>query len=421
MKRDFQPIEDCLSQDRRWLVIEGIDPAEASDLFAHFREKDARVQWALVEQLRQGDTVLEWKVNPPPLVVVDALHCTDSQSLAASLKFFLKDFPQTQFIFLVPASIGNIAIASYYGKGATLFGESLSSVDIGRADGDLLRHAHKLVPAYGMKDLVLGPVTALKLREALSYVRTKGFCEDDWGFRKRHSRGHGVTVLFHGASGTGKTMAAEAVAAELGLPLYQVDLSSLVSKWVGETEKNLKAVFRAAEGVKGILLFDEGDALFGNRTDVKSSQDRYGNMEVNYLLQEVERFNGVLLLSTNHFNNMDPAFLRRFTYTITFGAPVQEQRRTIWERNVPREMPLAQDVDFNHLAQFGLTGGNIKNCIRHAAARAAAAKGSQVKQEDFLWSIKRELQKHDLEISRETVGEEFWRRVAPDWEFRAGS
>jgi SpoVK/Ycf46/Vps4 family AAA+-type ATPase len=213
-------------------------------------------------------------------------------------------------------------------------------------------------------------------------------------------------------------MAAEVMAAELGLPLYQVDLSSLVSKWVGETEKNLRAVFRAAEGVKGILLFDEGDALFGNRTDVKNSQDRYGNMEVNYLLQEVERFNGVAVLSTNHFNNMDPAFLRRFTYTIVFGPPVMAQRERIWERNTPAKMPLAADVKVKHLAEFVLTGGSIKNCIRQAAARAAARNAAAVAHEDFLWAIKRELQKHDIDLSREMVGEEYWKRVAPEWEFR---
>jgi SpoVK/Ycf46/Vps4 family AAA+-type ATPase len=299
-----------------------------------------------------------------------------------------------------------------------LFGESLSLADIGRADADLLRHAHKLEPAYQLRDLVLGPVTSLKLNEAIRYIQTKSFCEENWGFRKRHSRGHGVTVLFHGVSGTGKTMAAEAMASELSLPLYQVDLSSLVSKWVGETEKNLKAVFKAAEGVRGILLFDEGDALFSTRTEIKSSQDRNSNMEVNYLLQEIERFSGILLLSTNHFNNMDPAFLRRFTYTITFGAPVQSQRRAIWQTNLPAELPLDENVDIGHLSHFDLTGGDIRNCIRQAAARAAARKANAVLHEDFLWAIKREMQKHDLEIERELVGEKFWRKIAPEWEFK---
>jgi SpoVK/Ycf46/Vps4 family AAA+-type ATPase len=208
------------------------------------------------------------------------------------------------------------------------------------------------------------------------------------------------------------------MASELSLPLYQVDLSSLVSKWVGETEKNLKAVFKAAEGVRGILLFDEGDALFSTRTEIKSSQDRNSNMEVNYLLQEIERFSGILLLSTNHFNNMDPAFLRRFTYTITFGAPVQSQRRAIWQTNLPAELPLDENVDIGHLSHFDLTGGDIRNCIRQAAARAAARKANAVLHEDFLWAIKREMQKHDLEIERELVGEKFWRKIAPEWEFK---
>jgi len=124
----------------------------------------------------------------------------------------------------------------------------------------------------------------------------------------------------------------------------------------------------------------------------------------------------VAVLSTNHFNNMDAAFLRRFTYTITFGAPVAAQRKAIWERNMPRKMPVGDDVDVEQLAQFGLTGGSIKNCIRHAAARAASQKAKTVDQEAFLWSIKRELQKHDLDLSRELVGELYWRKVAPEWE-----
>ena len=153
-------------------------------------------------------------------------------------------------------------------------------------------------------------------------------------------------------------MCAEAIASEVGLPLYQVDLSSVVSKWVGETEKNLKSIFRAAQGVQSILLFDEGDAIFGQRTEVKGSQDRYGNLEVNYLLQEMEAFDGIIILSTNHEKNLDEAFLRRFTYSMVFGLPSEKARESIWRVNVPKKLPLGADVDFTHLAQFTLSGGN---------------------------------------------------------------
>ncbi len=416
MVAPFHSIQQALSSGARWVVLEGGDPSASQSLFEAVRGWDATAQWVLLEESRSEDLRMEWRPGSPKLVVVDALHC--GTEMATSIKRFLKTYPSQQFVFLLPATSARLELPSFYGKGTFLFGENLSEAGSeAQADGELLRHARKLKPTYAIDDLVLGPLTQLKFDEALSYIRSKKFCEDTWGFRKRHSRGHGVTVLFHGASGTGKTMAAEVLAAELQMPLYQVDLSALVSKWVGETEKNLKAVFRAAEGVRGILLFDEADAIFGSRSDVKNAQDRYANMEVNYLLQEMERFNGILLLSTNHFNHMDPAFLRRFSYTLTFGAPVTEQRQRIWERNVPAELPLAENVCFAHLSEFGLTGGSIKNCIRLAAGRAAANAQTQVGQEDFLWAIKRELQKHDLELSRETVGEMYWKKVAPEWEF----
>ncbi len=416
MPTSFKPIQQALAKGARWIVLEGIDPSVSNALFEEARRWDASAQWALLEESRSEDLRMEWRTSTPKLLLVDGLHCTGDVS--APIKQFLKTYRSQRFLFLLPPTTSRLDLPSFYGRGAFLFGEGFSEAGTeAQADGELLRHARRLQPTYALDDLILGPLTRLKFDEALAYIRTKKRCEEEWGFRKRHSRGHGVTVLFHGASGTGKTMAAEVLANELKMPLYQVDLSALVSKWVGETEKNLRSVFRAAEGVRGVLLFDEADALFGTRTDVKSQGDRHGNMEVNYLLQEIERFNGVLLLSTNHFNNMDSAFLRRFSYTLTFGAPVAEQRKLIWERNVPKELPLAEDVCFTHLSQFGLTGGSIKNSIRLAAGRAASHAKKQVSQEDMLWAIKRELQKHDLELSRETVGEQYWKRVAPEWEF----
>jgi adenosyl cobinamide kinase/adenosyl cobinamide phosphate guanylyltransferase len=411
---DFTQVFKRFEAGDPWLVLDGFSPEQTLELeqaaSAHF----SRVQWVLFEETRSSDLELAWARQAPECVLVDCLHHATSETVQAGVKALLHRFRDVRFVFLTN---GFPELPSYYGKGTYLSGDGLVPLaQAGRADKDLLKHSHRLIPTYTMADLVLGPVTQLKIQEALAFVRTKEQCEELWGFRQRHSRGHSVTILFHGASGTGKTMAAEAMASELGLPLYQVDLSAIVSKYVGETEKNLKTIFKAAEGVKGILLFDEGDALFGSRTDVKSSQDRFANMEVNYLLQEIERFNGVLLLSTNFFNNMDAAFLRRFSYTITFGAPVLVQRKEIWKRNIPASLPLAADVSWDHLARFGLTGGSIKNCIRHAAARAAGFNKTQVGQEDFLWSIKRELQKHDLEIERETVGEQYWRKVAPEWE-----
>jgi SpoVK/Ycf46/Vps4 family AAA+-type ATPase len=287
----------------------------------------------------------------------------------------------------------------------------------GADDSRLRRFARKVEPKYGTEQLVLGPVTAAKFREALDFMRTKEFCEEEWGFKEKHSRGHGITVLFHGESGTGKTMAAEVIAHTLKRPLYQIDLSSVFSKWVGETEKNLRAVFEAASGVNGVLLFDEGDALFGARSSGGgSAQDRYGNLEVNFLLQELEAFNGISVISTNHFKNLDSAFLRRFSFSITFQQPTPELREKIWRANVPAKMPLAENVDFKHLSLFAMSGGSVRNCIREAAATAAAKKASEVTHEDFLRAIKRECQKFEREFPRELVGEVYWRKVSPEWE-----
>ncbi len=413
----FEAIAKAFKAGKRWVAVEGLVASDAAPLFEFVRKIDSNTQWALLDDSKSAELRLDFKDFRPKVMVVDGLHWSDAVATVTAIKVFLKSFPTVQFVFLTPASIGQLEIPSYYGEGLIIFGESLNPESgSGRADSELLRLASRLTPTYGASDLVLGPITALKFQEALSYIRTKAKVENEWGFRKRHSRGHGVTVLLHGASGTGKTMAAEVLAAEMDLPLYQVELSSIVSKWVGETEKNLRAVFRAAEGVRGILLFDEGDALFGTRTDVASSQDRHSNMEVNFLLQEIERFNGILVLSTNQFKDMDPAFLRRFTYSITFGAPDEQQRKTIWERNLPAELPVSPDFNLGHLSQFELSGGNIKNCIRHAAARAASLKHHKVLHEDFLWAVKRECQKQGMDFTRELVGEKYWRRVGPEWE-----
>jgi len=417
MPARFGFLNEILSAEsgRRVVVLDGFSPAETRLLYDALTPPPARGAWILPEQATDGDLPYLLKEAKGEWVIVDALHHTELSQLQLQLKRLLPRLPEKRFIVLGNGNLGQLSLPSYYGEMAYHRcgpGGTASAAD----DRNLLQHARRLHPKYGLGDLVLGPRSTLKLQEAISFVRTKEFCENEWGFRKRHSRGHGVTLLFHGESGTGKTMAAEVMAKELGRTLYQVDLSSIVSKWVGETEKNLKSIFAAAEGLPCILLFDEGDAIFGTRTEVKGTQDRYGNLEVNYLLQEIETFNGVIVLSTNHVKNMDAAFLRRFTFCMTFGRPSFDQRKKIWGTNLPPELPLATDVDFDQLGQFGMTGGNIKNCIRDAAARAAGRGKNGVSQEDFLWAIKRELQKYDRELSREQVGEEYWRKVAPEWE-----
>lgn len=221
----------------------------------------------------------------------------------------------------------------------------------------------------------------------------------EWGFGRRMSRGVGVTALFSGASGTGKTLAAEIIAAELGVDLYRVDLAGVVSKYIGETEKNLDRIFAAAENANGVLLFDEADALFGKRSEVRDSHDRYANIEISYLLQKMEQFDGVAILTTNLRGNLDDAFVRRLAFAVLFPFPDAASRRRIWEGAFPAQVPLAADVDLSMLSErFKLSGGNIANIVLAAAFRAAA-RDAPVDQADLLHATRREYQKLGKELT----------------------
>jgi len=199
---------------------------------------------------------------------------------------------------------------------------------------------------------------------------------DDWGFAERSSRGLGTTSLFAGASGTGKTFAAEVIAHDLDLDLLHVDLSQVMSKYIGETEKNLSSVFDAAEQGSAVLLFDEADTLFGRRSEVKDSHDRYANLEVGYLLQRMEEFRGLAILTTNARGALDPAFLRRLHAVVTFPYPDLAARARLWRTAFPPGTPTA-DVDLDALAQADVPGGSIAAAAL-TAAYLAAGQGSQV-------------------------------------------
>jgi SpoVK/Ycf46/Vps4 family AAA+-type ATPase len=196
----------------------------------------------------------------------------------------------------------------------------------------------------------------------------------DWGFNRRISLGKGLTALFAGPPGTGKTMAAEVIAGELGLDLFTIDLSSVVSKYIGETEKNLERIFTAAAEADAILFFDEADALFGKRSEVRDAHDRYANVEIAYLLQRMERYEGLAILATNLSRHLDEAFSRRLQFVVEFPFPGEAERERIWQRCFPPEAPRSPAVDPVELARrFPLPGGNIKNIVLHAAYLAAAA------------------------------------------------
>lgn len=221
-------------------------------------------------------------------------------------------------------------------------------------------------------DLVLPEKETAVLQSITAHVQHRFQVYDRWGFRGRSSRGLGISALFAGVSGTGKTMSAEVLAHTLQLDLYRIDLSSVVSKYIGETEKNLRRIFDAAEASTVILLFDEADALFGKRSEVKDSHDRYANMEVSYLLQRMEAYQGLAILTTNLKDSLDTAFLRRIRFVVKFPFPDAEQRAQIWQKIFPAETP-TQGLEFHKLARLNVAGGSIRNIALNATFLAAHA------------------------------------------------
>jgi SpoVK/Ycf46/Vps4 family AAA+-type ATPase len=253
--------------------------------------------------------------------------------------------------------------------------------------------ALKIEPHYTWSDIVLPSDELLQLKEIRNCVKYRHVVYSDWGFDKKLSLGKGLNILFSGPSGTGKTMAAEVIANELRLDLYKIDLSCVVSKYIGETEKNLAGIFREAETANAVLFFDEADALFGKRSEVRDSHDRYANIEIGYLLQRMEEYEGVVILATNMKKNMDEAFVRRMHFTVDFPFPDKNSRLRIWQNIFPKETPLEQGIDYEFLSKsFNISGGNIKN-IALAAAFYAADDGMAVTMVHMVQACKREFQK----------------------------
>ena len=257
--------------------------------------------------------------------------------------------------------------------------------------------AQRVEPRARWGDLVVPDAQRATLRQIADQVRLRRRVYDDWGFRGKLSRGLGVTALFAGESGTGKTMAAEVLASELGLNLYRIDLSAIVSKYIGETEKNLRQLFDAAEQGGAILLFDEADALFGKRSEVKDSHDRYANIEVNYLLQRIENFAGLAILATNMKSSLDPAFLRRLRFVVQFPYPGPAERAALWRGAFPQGVPL-QVLRYEQLARINLTGGNIAAAAMNAAF-LAAAEGEAVGMNQVLRAARAEMAKLNRPIN----------------------
>ena len=264
--------------------------------------------------------------------------------------------------------------------------------------------AKKVKTNYVWDDLVLPADSVRQLREMCGQVRHRARVFEAWDFERKLSLGKGLNALFCGPSGTGKTMAAEIMARELGLELYKIDLSGVVSKYIGETEKNLARVFAEAEAGSAILFFDEADALFGKRSEVKDAHDRYANIETSYLLQRMEEYEGIGILATNLRRNMDEAFVRRITFVVQFPTPEEPERLRIWQGIFPAAMPRGDDIDLAFMArQFKLTGANIKNIALGAAFLAADDDGA-VAMRHILRATRREMQKMGKSLAPAELG-----------------
>ena len=275
-----------------------------------------------------------------------------------------------------PLAPGWIARAAEAAK-ARARGRGLEAEDVHAGiravlDDRLGQYAKRVTVTQTWDDLVLPQEQVDSITELMARIRERRRVYEDWGFAAKVGKGLGVSALFSGPPGTGKTMVAALIARDLGLELYQVDLGKVVSKYIGETEKNLAALFDAAEAGHAVLLFDEADALFGKRTEVKSSNDRYANLETNYLLQRLETFTGICLLTSNHETNIDPAFMRRFSMHLRFELPDVDERAQLWRAMLPKAAPVAAGIDVENLARrYAMSGGYIRNAALRAAFLAA--------------------------------------------------
>ncbi|MCU1281371.1 MAG: Cell division protein FtsH [bacterium] len=286
-------------------------------------------------------------------------------------------------------------------------GDKISHVDVAGAvraefETDLGTVASKVDVSQTWEDLVVPDETGRTIAELVDQLRHRSTVLGRWGFQRKLGKGLGTTALFSGEPGTGKSMVAGLIAKELGLELYQIDLSRVLSKWIGETEKNLSKVFDAAETGHVVLLFDEADALLGKRTtDVKSANDRYANIETNYILQRLEAFHGVAILTSNLESSIDPALSRRLSFELRFPFPDEEQRAEIWRRMMPAELPLVDDIDYPALAtRFELAGGHIRNIVLRAAYLAASDASEALSMSHLLRAAEYEYRDHGMLIAR---------------------
>jgi len=439
---------NLLTIDVRGLIASDVDPASTVNLILReARLKDAVIYWDNAgDFFRRNERAQDWKCamfnrvrSFQGILIFTGLTSLDMEFSSERLSMIRVEFPPPSYELrrnlwqkhlrevgteLEPADLSTLATRFRLTGGEIQ--EVVSTAKVNRLGGkasdpiptDELFDAcraysrHKLVnlavkvnPSRSWDDIVLPKDQMDILREICNYVKYQPVVLDDWGFGEKLVQSKGLNVLFAGPSGTGKTMAAEILAGELGLDLYRIDLATVVSKYIGETEKNLDCIFREAEHSNAILFFDEADAIFGKRSEVRDSHDRYANIEISYLLQKMEAYDGIAILATNLRKNLDEAFLRRMHFTVEFPMPEEEDRLKIWRLCFPVAAPLAEDVDLKFLAKrFKISGGNIKN-ITVASAFHAADNGCKIGMTNMIHATKREFQKMGKLIVESDFGE----------------
>ncbi|MCU1246879.1 MAG: hypothetical protein JWN02_2789 [Acidobacteria bacterium] len=317
-----------------------------------------RALWQRLAETPMPDEAARWQLTPAELVSVAAVAPAGAEELAAACRRLVH-----------------------------------------RAPGELFS---PLPSSYSWDDLVVAPTLRQHLGELEDQARHRGAVFDEWGFARLHPLSRGLSALFAGPSGTGKTMAAQVLARSLGLELYRVDLAGVVNKYIGETEKRLKLVFDACERANVLLFFDEADALFGQRTQVKDAHDRFANIEIDYLLQRMEEFDGVAILATNRKSDLDKAFVRRLRFIIEFLHPGPAERLALWRRALPERTPSGQpllaEIDFERLAaELAVTGADIKAAALGAAFLARAA-GTRIGMSHVVSAVRRVMTKHGIEL-----------------------
>lgn len=374
----FKDLINTLDSFQDWVFIAGEHPWEPKQIFKYHR--------FIKYTFRLPDFPIRKQLWESSLI--NGYDCSkDVDITTLANKFNLSGGQIKDAIF----TASNIAMLKKPGESEL----SMSDLYLGckaQSNKKLATMAKKIEPHYIWNDIILPTDIKEQLKEISGHIEYKQTVYYEWGFERKLSLGKGLNVFFSGPSGTGKTMAAEIIAGELGLDLYKIDLSSVVSKYIGETEKNLNRVFKEAETSNAILFFDEADALFGKRSEVKDSHDRYANIETNYLLQKMEEHEGIVILASNLKKNIDEAFLRRLNFNIVFPFPDEKLREKIWRSIFPDKTPIADDIDFSFLANFKITGGNIKN-IALSAAFLAAGDSHIITMEHIIRAVKREFQK----------------------------